>query len=107
MTTEAYIPSEVTYGGQPVQEVFAVTLHDPDSDCPHGSMTTHNPLGEGERAGPLVVTGTRDGRRWRVTLPEIEVCRRTAVGCEFTIFGRVQREELPLADGECRTSDRR
>ena len=55
-------------------------------------MTTHHPLAEGERGGPLVVVGTRDGKRWRVTLPEIEVCRRAAVGCEFTIFGSVGRE---------------
>lgn len=94
MTTEAYIPSEVTLAGRRIDEVFAVTLYDPDSDAPHGAITTHAPLAEGERGGPLVVVGTREGKHWRVTLPEIEVCRRTAVGCEFTIFGRVEREEM-------------
>ena len=100
MTTEAYIPADVTCAGCPVDDVFAVTLYDPDSDEPHGALTTHHPLDEGHRSGPLVVLGARDGRRWRVTLPEIEVCRKTAVGCEFTIFGRVQREELPPATGD-------
>jgi hypothetical protein len=91
MTTEAYIPVEVTFAGRPIAEVFAVTLYDPDSDDPHGSMTTHQPLDEGERGGPLVVLGTRDGKEWRVTLPEIEIIRRTAVGCEFIVLGRITR----------------
>lgn len=94
MTTEAYIPAEVTFAGRRIDEVFAVTLHDPDSDDPHGSLTTHNPLHEGERGGPLVVLGTRDGRQWRITLPEIEVVRRTAVGCEFIVYGRITRSAL-------------
>ncbi len=94
MTTEAYIPAEVTFGEKRIAEVFAVTLYDPDSDDPHGSMTTHQPLEEGERGGPLVVLGTRDGQQWRVTLPEIEVVRATAVGCEFIVFGRAERERI-------------
>ncbi len=93
MATEAYIQPEVTFAGRTVGEVLAVTLYNADSDDPHGSMTTHQPLHEGER-GPLVVVGTRDKKRWRVTLPEIEVSRASAVGCEFTVFGRVAREEL-------------
>jgi hypothetical protein len=91
MITEAYIPAEVTFAGRRIHEVFAVTLYDPDSDDPHGALTTHQPLEEGERGGPLVVLGTRDGKQWRVTLPEIEVIRRTAVGCEFIVFGRITR----------------
>ncbi len=94
MTTEAYIPSEVTYAGQQISDVFAVTLYDPDGEAPHGAITTHSPLADGQRGGPLVIVGARDGRRWRVTLPEIEVCRSTAVGCEFTIFGKVERTAL-------------
>jgi hypothetical protein len=96
MTTEAYIPSQVTFRDRRIEEVFAVTLYDPDSDDPHGAMTTHHPLAEGER-GPLVVLGTRDGKQWRVTLPEIEVIRRTSVGCEFIIYGR---RELRIASSE-------
>ena len=94
MTTEAYVPSKVTYQGQAIDEVFAVTLYDPDSDDPHGAVTTHHPLASGARGGPLVVIGTRDGRSWQLTLSEIEVCRSTAVGFEFVVFGRVQREPL-------------
>jgi len=94
VTTETYIPTDVTLAGRRIDEVFAVTLHDPDSDDPHGSITTHNPLPAGERAGPLVLIGTRDGGRWRITLPEIEVCRSTAVGCEYLVFGRIQRERI-------------
>lgn len=98
MTTEAYIPSEVRFGERGIDEVHVVTLYDPDSDCPHGSMTTSRPLGEGERGGPLVVIAARDGKRWRVTLPEIEVCRRSALGFEFTIFGKVCRQRLEGED---------
>ena len=97
MTTEAYIPTTVTFAGRPVAEVFAVALYDPDSDDARGSMTTHNPLPAGERGGPLIVEGTRTGQRWRLTLPEIEVCRSTAVGCEFVIFGGLRREQLAAA----------
>jgi hypothetical protein len=96
MTTEAYIPSAVTYGGRRLDSVVVVTLYDPDSDDPHGAVTTPAPLAAGDRGGPLVVIGTRDQHTWRLTLPEIEVCRSTAVGFEFVVFGRVQRE--PAAD---------
>ena len=95
MTTEAYIPREVSYHGPDLGEVVVVTLYDPDSDAPHGAITSHQPLRAGERGGPLVVVGTRDKRTWRITLPEIEVCRATAVGFEFLIFGRVMREAEP------------
>ncbi len=94
MTTEAYIPTAVTFGGRPIAEVFAVTLYDPDSDDARGSMTTHHPLPAGERGGPRIVEATRGGDRWRLTLPEIEVCRSSAVGFEFVIFGGVRREKL-------------
>jgi len=94
MTLETYIPEEVSFAGEAVAGVFAVTLYDPDSESPHGALTTHQPLTEGTRGGPLMVVGMRDQKRWRVTLGEIEVCRTTAVGCEFTVFGRVVREPL-------------
>jgi hypothetical protein len=94
MTTEAYIPAEVTFGERRIDEVFAVTLYDPDSDDPHGALTTHQSPAEGERGGPLVVVGTRDNKRWQITLPEIEIIRRTAVGCEFIVFGRLTRTAL-------------
>ncbi len=94
MTTEAYLPTSVLFGARPIAEVFAATLYDPDSDDPHGALTTHNPLPAGTRGGPLLVEGTRGGKRWRLTLPEIEVCRSSAVGFEFVIFGGVQRETL-------------
>jgi hypothetical protein len=94
MAAETYLPAEVTFAARPIADVFAVTLHNPDSDDPHGSMTTHNPLDEDERGGPLLVIGTRDGKRWRVTLPEIEVIRRSAVGFEFLIFGPIERVAL-------------
>jgi len=96
MATEAYTEVEATFGGTPIPDVFAVTLHNPDSDDPHGALTTHQPLPEGAR-GPLIVTGRRDGKRWQVILPEIEVYRSTAVGCEFTIFGPARRRELPTS----------
>ncbi len=91
MTTEAYIPAAVTFAGRPIAEVFAVTLYDPDSDDPHGSMTTHQPLPAGQRGGPLLVEAARGGQRWRIALPEIEVLRSTAVGFEFIVFGRILR----------------
>lgn len=99
MAAETYIPTEVTFAARPVQEVFAVTLHDPDSAAPHGALTTHHPPEEGAR-GALVITGRREGRTWRVTLPEIEIVRRTAVGCEYNIFGRVRREVLATQDSD-------
>jgi hypothetical protein len=94
MPIETYIPSEVSYAGHRLEEVFVCTLYDPDSDTPYGSLTTANPLPEGQRGGPLVVAGTRDKQQWRVTLAEIEVYRKTAVGCEYLIFGALQRQAL-------------
>ncbi len=95
MTTDTYIPTAVTFAGRPIAEVFAVALYDPDSNEPNGSLTTHAPLPAGARGGPLIIEATRAGRRWRITLPEIEVCRSTAVGFEFLVFGGIQRTELP------------
>lgn len=94
MVTETYIPTEVRFGGQPVAEVFVLVLHDPDSDGPYGSLTTHAPLPAGAR-GPLEAVATRGGERWRITLEQIEVHSSTAVGCEFAVFGPVRRERLP------------
>lgn len=91
MTTETYIPGEVSCAGRPLGEVLALTLYDVDSDDPHGALTTHQPLPVGTRTGPLVAVAARGGAHWRVVLPEIEVCRSTAVGFEFLILGRAER----------------
>jgi len=90
MATEVYIPTTVTFDGRQLAEVFALTLYNPDSTDPAGALTTHEPPAEGAR-GALEVLGTRDGKTWSVSLSEIEISRRTAVGCEFTIFGTVTR----------------
>jgi hypothetical protein len=42
----------------------------------------------------VMLVGTREGRAWRVEIEEIEVCRRSPVGCEFTIFGAVRRTSI-------------
>jgi hypothetical protein len=94
VTTEVYIPQSVICGGEPLGAAFALTLYDPDGETPHGALTTHTPLDEGFRGGPLVVEGTREERRWRVTLDEIEVVRKTAVGCEFSIYKGLERTPL-------------
>ena len=94
MTAETYIPTEVSFAGRRIEDVCAVTLHDADSNDPHGSLTTQKPLREGERGGPLVMSGTRYGKVWQITLPEIEVIRRTPVGCEFIVYGRLTRSAL-------------
>lgn len=93
MTIETYVPEEVTFGGDPITETFALVLHDPDSDAAYGTLTTHHAPAEGSR-GDLVVVGTRDGVRWRVTIDEVEVYRKTPVGCEFTILGPLARMKL-------------
>lgn len=91
MASETYIPTEVTFAGQPLDEVFALTLYNADGDDAHGSMTTSAPPAEAQR-GPLAVTGMRDGKQWRLMLPEIEIYHATALGCEFTVLQPVQRE---------------
>lgn len=92
VTIETYIPERVTCAGRPIDETFAVVLYDADSDTPHGAMTTHAPPAENTRDGPLEVVGTREGRRWRVRIDQIEVVRSTSVGFEFNIFGKVDRQ---------------
>lgn len=94
MAVEAYIPTQVTLGGEVIPEVFVVTLYDPQGDHPRGSMTTAHPLPAGRTAGPLVVTGRRDGRLWRITAPQIEVINRSAVGFEYSIRGPLERAVL-------------
>jgi hypothetical protein len=94
MATDAYVPTEVTFRGQVIDEAVIVTFYDADSDAPHGSLTTPKPLPVGERGGPLVVVGSRDKKQWRVTVPAIEVRNRTAVGFEYTIVGKLERSML-------------
>lgn len=91
---EAYIPTEATYEHQTINDPIVFTLYHPYTNQPHGALTTRCPLAAGERGGPLVVTGARDGKRWRVSLPEIEVFSRTTFGCEFRIYGQIVREVL-------------
>lgn len=94
MATEAYIPTEVTYCGRPIDEAVIVTFYDADGEQPHGSLTTSKPLPVGERGGPLVVLGTREKKSWQITAPEIEVRNKTALGFEYTIRGRLERTLL-------------
>ncbi|MBN2445832.1 MAG: hypothetical protein JXO22_03860 [Phycisphaerae bacterium] len=94
MPLEAYVPSEISLAGQPLDEISVLTLYDPDSDEPHGALTGPGAPEDGHRAGPLTLVGVREGAQWRVELDEIEVCHRTPVGCEFTIFGSVRRTRL-------------
>lgn len=103
MATEAYIPTEVTYRGAAIDDPVLVTLYDVEGRAPHGSMTTPKPLPAGERGGPLVVLGTREKKEWRVTLPEIEVRNKTAVGFEYIIHGTIQREVLKADDSAIET----
>lgn len=96
---EAYVPSEITLAGEPLAGVRVVTLYDPDSDTPHGAITMSDPPAEGERAGPLILQGTREHSTWRVEIAEIEVYQRSAVGCEFNAFATPQRRRLDEPDG--------
>jgi len=92
VAVEAYIPTEVRYEDETVNNVFVFTLYDRESSAPHGALTTRNPLPVGSRGGPLIVRGARGGSQWRLALPEIEVINRTAMGCEFRVLGPVVRE---------------
>lgn len=97
MAIEAYIPTHASFAGQPLGEGIVFTLHNAESDAPHGSFTTSQPLPAGTRGGPLVVQGMRDGKRWEITLAEIEVRNKSAVGFEYAIRGPIQRS---LLDGD-------
>jgi hypothetical protein len=94
VAVEAYIPTEVTYRDETVNNVFVFTLYDRESSAPRGALTTRNPLPVGAHGGPLIVRGARGGSQWRLALPEIEVINRTAMGCEFHIQGDIVREML-------------
>ncbi len=97
MSTEAYLEAEITYSGRVLDPHGVLTLIDAESDDPHGVLTSATRLAFGERGGPLIVVGRRDGKRWRVTLPEIEVYNEVPGGCEYLIFSGVQRCEVPDA----------
>lgn len=94
MAVRAYVPSEVRLVDRPIRGTRLITLYDPDSDGPSGSMTTSEPLETGLRAGPLVFVGRRDGKQWRVTLPEIDVRNASALGFEYRINGPIVEELL-------------
>ena len=94
MPLEAYVLSEISLAGEALDEISVLTLYDPDSDEPHGAMTGKGVPDNGRRGGPLTLIGVREGAQWCVELAEIEVCHRTPVGCEFTIFGSVRRTRL-------------
>ncbi len=93
MALESYIPSSVELEDGAVTDVMVITLYQPDTDKARGSLTGAHPI-EAGRSGRMVFVGTRDGKEWRVTLPQIEVSNKTALGCEYSIRGPVEREML-------------
>lgn len=99
MPVRAYIPVEIRFQDRPIEGARLVTLYNPDGDDRNGSMTTTHPLEAGTRGGPLVVIGRREGTEWELTLPEIVVRNKSAVGFEYDILGpieaRVLREGVP------------
>lgn len=97
---EAYIPSSIQFEGHSLDESHVVTLYNPDGDQAHGSVTTGQPLLAGTRGGPLVILGKRDGKDWRVLLPQIEVVNKTAVGFEFRMQAPPQRELVGDGNGD-------
>lgn len=96
MATEAYIPIKVTFAGKIHADAAVVTLYDIDGDDPRGALTGPNPPPSGVR-GPLNFTGKRDGQTHEVSLPEIEVTNRSAMGCEFRIIGGIMRNPTSKA----------
>lgn len=93
MALEAYIPSTVELENAAIADVMVITLYQPDSEKARGSLTGAHPI-EAGKSGRMVFVGTRDGKEWRVTLPRIEVSNKTALGCEYSIRGPVEREML-------------
>lgn len=103
MAIEVYIPAEVSFRDDVIDNAVVFTLYDPDTDAPRAALTAPNALDTGARGGPLIVVGTRGGKRWRVTLPEIEVVNHTALGCEFRVHGRATRDALDGAADQHRS----
>jgi hypothetical protein len=96
---EAYIPSSVEFEARSIPDVYVITLHNPDTPAASGSMTTSSPLPAGEE-GRLRFKGTRDGKEWQIDLERISVHNRSALGCEFSLCGPVQREVLRDLGGD-------
>lgn len=92
MSVKAFIPSEVRFGDRAIKGARIITLYDPDGESPNGSMTTSEPLERGARGGPLVFVGIRDGKSWEITLTEIAVNNKTAVGFEYDILGPIHEK---------------
>lgn len=84
MALTAYIPTEITFNGEPLSETMIVTLYDLDSERPTGSITTGKPLPAGAR-GRLEFVGRHRKDTWRVAIPAIQVVNRSGVGCEFVV----------------------
>lgn len=101
MAVEAYIPARVEFDGAEIAGPTLVTLYDSESDRGAGSLTAARPLPTGAR-GRLTLEGTRGGKLWSVTCPEIEVHNKSALGCEFRLLRppeRVVIRELAEAKG--------
>jgi len=94
MPVQAYIPVEVRFNGRPLEGTRLVTLYHPEADHRNGSMTTSTPLDAGTRGGPMVIIGRRDGKEWELTLPEIVVRNKSAVGFEYDILGTIEAKVL-------------
>ncbi|MFQ5425367.1 MAG: hypothetical protein ACE5F9_15485 [Phycisphaerae bacterium] len=98
MAVKTYVPTEVRFEDRSIEGTRLVTLYDPDASGRSGSMTTPNALEADTRGGPLVFVGVRDGKTWRVTLPEIAVRNRSAMGFEYAILQPIS-ETLLAEDG--------
>jgi hypothetical protein len=93
MAIVAYIPESLQLDGRAVASPLVLTLYNPDGDAPTGSLTANDPIPAGQ-SGRLVSEGTRGGKLWSVTLPQVTVTHKSAVGCEFSIAGKPERVVL-------------
>lgn len=98
MSARAYIPTELTFDGRPLEDAIVLTLFDVGTPAPHGSVTVGKPPAAGAR-GTLAMKGRHIKDVWRVIIPAIEITNRTAVGFEFRIHPPA--DGSPAVQAEC------
>ncbi|HUU85427.1 MAG TPA: hypothetical protein VM243_18155 [Phycisphaerae bacterium] len=65
MAVEAWLPSKVEFGGQPIPSATLITLYDSDGPAPAGCITGADTPAKGESAR-LAFCGRHEGQAWSV-----------------------------------------
>ena len=98
MTEESYVVRTASLNQTELHGLQVLILFDPDGASPHGVLAIDGDwpreFSAGWRGGPLLVAGRREGRLWRVQIPEVELIGQAPDRIEVLLTGSIERHRI-------------